>query len=73
MTPALQARAALEIRRRRIEGHGVGVLVQQRADCWRYRDQQLTDAEAEAVRKNYRGQLIVVHRESLPLPGTEPP
>ncbi len=68
MNGALQARAALEIRRRRAEGGGVAVLVQQRADCWRYRDRILTDDEAEAIRKNYRGQLIVVHREPVPLP-----
>ena len=65
---AFRAAAALEIRRRRAAGNGVGVLVQQHANCWRYRDRILTDDEAEAVRKNYRGQLIVVHREPVPLP-----
>lgn len=65
---AFRAAAALEIRRRRIEGNGVAVLVQQHANCWRYRDRILTDDEAEMVRRTHRGQLIVVHREPVPLP-----
>lgn len=64
---AVQARAALELRRRQADGNGVAVIIQH-GDGWRYRDQWLTGSQAAAFRKTYRGTLIVVNRAPAPLP-----
>ena len=66
---AVQARAALELRRRQADGNGVAVIIQD-GDLWRYRGQWLTHLETEALRKTFRGTLIVVTRAPAPLPTT---
>lgn len=65
--PTLQAAALLELNRRRAEGRGVAVLIQQ-GECWRYRHRLLTASEATAFRESYRGQVVIVNRKSAPLP-----
>ena len=64
---AVRAAAALELRRRRTEGNGVAVIFQD-GELWRYRGQWLTQLEAAAFRKSFRGTLIVVNRAPAPLP-----
>ncbi|GAB6049116.1 hypothetical protein JCM19379_29480 [Methyloparacoccus murrellii] len=66
---AVQARAALELRRRQADGNGVAVIIQD-GDLWRYRGQLLTDDEAALVRRTFRGQMIVVNRSAAPLPAS---
>lgn len=69
MTSVLQARAAVELRARRAEGHGVAVIIQD-GDLWRYRGQWLTHVEAAAFRKSFRGKLIIVNRSPAPMLAT---
>ena len=69
---AVQACALLELRRRQADGNGVAVIIQD-GDLWRYRDQWLTDSQAAAFRKSFRGTLILVRRSPAPLPTAEAP
>ena len=65
---AVQARALLELRRRQASGvNSVAVIIQD-GELWRYRGQWLTQLEADALRKTFRGTLIVVRRSPAPLP-----
>lgn len=66
---AVQARAALELRRRQADGNGVAVIIQD-GDLWRYRGQWLTHVETAAFRKTFRGTLIMVNRSLAPLPAS---
>ncbi len=68
---ALQARAALELRRRLSEGSDRVAVIIQDGDLWRYRAQWLTQVEADALRKTFRGTLIVVRRSPAPLPAAD--
>ena len=67
---AVQARAALELRRRLSEGSDrIGVLVRtNNANGWRWRGDIITDDEAALVRRSFRGQLVIVNRSPAPLP-----
>ena len=67
---AVQARALLELRRRQADGNGVAVIIQD-WELWRYRGQWLTQLEAAAFRKTFRGTLIVVRRAPAPLPAAD--
>ena len=67
VSPAVRAAAALELRRRQADGNGVAVIIQD-GELWRYRGQWLTKFEADAMRKTFRGTLIVVNRSPAPLP-----
>ena len=67
---AVQARALLELRRRQGEGNRVAVIIQD-GELWRYRGQWLTDSQAAAFRKTFRGTLILVRRSPAPLPAAD--
>ena len=70
---SVQARAQLELRRRQASGaNSVAVLVKAvDGQGWRWKGGTITDAEAETVRRTWRGQLIVVNRSPAPLPARE--
>lgn len=70
--PTLQAAAQLELNRRRAEGRGVAVLIQ-RGEQWRCRGRLLTAGEASAFRRTYRGPLVIVHLEAVPVPDWSKP
>ena len=67
---AIQARAALELRRRQVDGSDrIGVLVKpNNANGWRWRGDIISDDEAALVRRSFRGQLVIVNRAPAPLP-----
>ena len=69
---AIQARAALELRRRQAEGSDrIGVLVKAiDGNGWRWRGERINDDEAAQVRRTFRGQLVIVNRSPAPLPAT---
>ena len=68
VSPAVRAAAALELRRRLSEGSDRVAVIIQDGELWRYRGQWLTQLEAAAFRKSFRGTLIVVNRAPAPLP-----
>ena len=70
---AIQARAALELRRRQASGaNQCAVLVKSfDGNGWRWRGARIDDDEADAIRRTWRGTLITVNRSPAPLPARE--
>ncbi|RQW79776.1 MAG: hypothetical protein EHM62_06190 [Methylococcus sp.] len=69
---AIQARAALELRRRQASGaNSVAVLVKSfDGNGWRWKGDIITDKQADAVRRTWRGQMVIVTRSPAALPAT---
>lgn len=68
---AIRAAAELERRARARDGNRVGVLVRTNdGNGWRWRGERITDDAAAQVRRQFRGQLVIVNRSPAPLPAT---